>query len=257
MKRLAASFALSGLLVAAAYGEPIEPIRLASTAFDEGRYREAARLAEETGHADSYALAARAVLAEVMCGEGDPPEEMLRRAEALAEAALADDPSHAEGRLQLAIAWSLRVRGLSRSAAWRTGLGTEARALVESVLEDDPDNAFGHGFLAVWHVEVVRRGGSFGAAMMDASLSEGLAHYAKAAELSPGDASLHWQMARALAAHNPRRHRDRIERALAAAAAATGETALEEVMARRAAVLGEALKTLSANDVKRLAAEML
>ncbi|MEM9740870.1 MAG: hypothetical protein AAF829_13505 [Pseudomonadota bacterium] len=260
MKRVAFSLAAAGILSVfshGAHGEAGDYVRQAANAFEQGRFQEAAKLAEANGHADAYAFAARAVLAEAMCGQEQPASEILDRAEMLARAALGDDPEHIEGRLQLAIALSLKARAMSRTRAWQTGYGTEVRDLVEAVLIDDPTNAYAHGFMAVWHVEVVRRGGSIGASIMDASLPEGLGHYATAVELTPDDPGLHWQMARALAAHNPRRHRDKIEAALSAALAANNENALDAVMVRRASVLSQALRTLSANDVKRLARDML
>jgi len=257
MLRFAVLLSVSGMVAISAHGEVRDWARSANSAFAEGRYMEAVRLTERAENADGHALAARAILAEAMCSENGPTAQTLERAEDLARAALEEEPDHVEGRLQLAIVLSLRVREMSRSEAWRTGYGPQARDLVEGVLEDDPGNAYAHGFLAVWHVEVVRRGGSLGAAVMDASLSQGLSHYAEAARLSPDDASLHWQMARALAAHNPRRHRDRIEAALDAAIQARDDTALESVMARRAEVLSEAMVTLDANGVRRLAIGML
>lgn len=257
MLRMSLTLAAGGFFVAMAHGEPNEAVRAASDAFAQGRYQEAASLAETRGHADAYALAARALLAEAMCGEGQPDAALLDRAEWFARGALDQQPTHIEGRLQLAITLSLKARGLSRSQAWRSGYGSEARGLAEAVITDDPGNAYAHGFLAVWHVEVVRRGGSIGAAMMDASLSEALIHYGEASALMPDDPGLHWQMARALVAHNPRRHRDRAEAALAAALAIEPETALDAVMVRRARVLSEAMATQNTEAVKRLAKDML
>jgi hypothetical protein len=257
MLRFAILISLSGMFAVSAHGEVRDWARSANSAFAEGRYKEAVRLTEASENANGHALAARALLAEAMCSDAGPTGQTLDRAEDFARSALEKEPDHVEGRLQLAIVLSLRTREMSRSQAWRTGYGPQARDLVAGVLEDEPGNAYAHGFLAVWHVEVVRRAGSLGAAMMDASLSQGLLHYAEAARLSPDDASLHWQMARALAAHNPRRHRDRIESALDAAIRARGDTALESVMARRAEVLSEALVTLDANGVRRLALGML
>lgn len=257
MKRVFFFVVAGGLIAALAHGEPSDAVRQASDAFAQGRFQEAARMAEASGHADAYALAARAVLADVMCGNGQPDAAMLDRAELLARAALDEEPAHVEGRLQLAITLSLKARGLSRTDAWRSGYGGEARKLVQAVIADDPGNAYAHGFLAVWHVEVVRRGGRIGAAMMDASLDEGLSHYEQAVALLPDDPGLHWQMARALTAHNPRRYRDRIEAALEAALAGGENTALDTVMIRRASILSEALVALDPDAVKRMAEDML
>lgn len=234
------------------------PMRQASAAFSEGRFTDAATLAAaQEGDADALAFAARATLAEAMCGTSEPPAEMLDAAELFARNALAVEPDHIEARLQLAIAMSLRLRPMGLREAMGTGDGGRTRELAEAVIADDPGNSYAHGFLAVWHLEVVRRGGRFGARLMDASLRDGLAHYARAAEAAPGDAALHWQVARALAALNVRRYRAEIDAALTAALAAPIDDRLEAVMADRAARLQAALATQSRRDVERLAEDML
>lgn len=229
----------------------------AGEAYAAGRYADAARIAVVTDTADAYALAARAVLAEAMCGGVQPTDAVLSHAEDLAGAALERDPHHIEGRLQLAIALSLRTRAMTKMQAWQTGLGETARKLAEGVIEDDPGNAYAHGFLAVWHVEVVRRGGNFGAAMMDASLADAFRHYDIAAALSPEDPGLHWQMARALAALDPVRYRSEIDTALERAMATEGQTVLERVMAARARRLSDAFVTGDSQSVEALAASLL
>lgn len=229
----------------------------AITAFHQGAYSQAAYMAEAIGDADSLALAARSVLAEAMCGEGQPAAAVLNRAEQLARGALVLNPDHVEGRLQLAITLSLKARPMSTREAMRSGYGDDAKALTSSVIEDDPDNAYAHAMMAVWHVEVVRRAGAIGSGLIGASVRRGLEHYETAAELSPDDASIHWQMARALTALNARKYRSEIDAALAAAETASLDSALEQTMAERAAILTEALGTMSRRDVEALADTLL
>lgn len=231
--------------------------RAAQTAFQTGQFQQAATLAEKAGNADALALAARALLAKGMCGESQPPAALLAEAEQLAREAVALDPDHVEGRLQLAIALSLKARPMSTREALRSGLGGASRELAESVLSDDPTNAYAHGLMAVWHVEVVRRGGPLGSAMMGASVRKGLGHYRQAVRLKPGDASMHWQMARALAALDARKYRAEIDAALSEALAAPAGDALERVMAERAAYLAAALDRQTPREVQALAERML
>lgn len=228
------------------------------TAFNDGRYSEAASLARVEATPDSLAFAARSLLAEAMSApDHTPPEPLMLEAEALARRAVELAPNHIEGRLQLAIALSLRARSMSVREARKSGFGSQAKILAEAVLEEDPDNAYGHGFLAVWHVEVVRRGGSFGSAVMGASVRKARAHYARAIEENPDDASVHWQYARALSALNTRKYRSEIDAALAAAFAATCETQLEHLMQARAEELQTALITQNRREVEALAEQML
>lgn len=257
MLALAAGLILSAPATGQAPVAPGLTAQNLQAAFAQGRFAEVAREAQRLDSADARALAARALLAEAMCGEGEPSPELIAHAEREARAALALQPDHVEGRLQLAIALSLKVRPLSNREAWRSGEGEVARDLAEAVLADDPGNPYAHGLLAIWHVEVVRRGGRFGAGLMGASIDRGFAHYRQAVMLAPGDASIHWQMARALAAHDPKRYQDDIRAALDAALAAPCDDALETVMAARAELLRDAFETGGRKHAARVARTLL
>ena len=227
-------------------------------AFDEGRYEDAAALAETQATPDHLAFAARSLLAEAMSSpDYEPPAALLNTAEMKAREALDLDPNHIEARLQLAIALSLKARPLSNREGMRTGYGKDAKTLADGVLEDDPDNSYVHGFLAVWHLEVRRRGGSIGASVMGASVRKGREHYQKAIDIEPGDASLHWQYARALAALNSKKYKAEIIQALQASIDCETESTLEDVMKDRARILLTALEKDSRKTAERVAAQML
>lgn len=250
----------AGLVIAAlltAPGARADDAEMAEAYFTSGEYDLAVSEAATQGDADACAFSARALLAKAMSGEGDPPEALLYNALDEADAALALDSAHIEGRLQRAIALSLIIRPMSVREARRTGWGEEARDLAEAVLEDDPDNTYAHGFLAVWHIEIVRRGGPIGAMVLGASLDDARAHYAVAIAQAPHDASVHWQYARALAALNARKHRDEINAALDAAAASPVDSVLEGVMQARAAVLQAEMTMKDYRQAEKLAVEML
>ena len=106
-------------------------------------------------------------------------------------------------------------------------------------------------------IEVVRRGGSLGSAVMGASVKKGRQHYQNATRINGDDASTHWQYARALAALNARKYRHEIDTALTAAIEADASTALERVMQARAKKLQFALENQKRRAVEKLAAEML
>jgi hypothetical protein len=229
----------------------------ARDAFVAGEYDAAfAGVAADHGP-DACAFGARTLLAKAISGETQPPEALLMAALGEAESALAVQPGHIEGRLQKAIALSLLARPMSLRDARDSGYGEAARQLAESVLADDPQNAYAHGFLAVWHIEVLNRGGFLGAMMMGASVDAAEAHYAAAMAASPGDASLHWQYARALAALSAWRYRKQITTALDAALAAPVDSELERVMQARARTLSSAMATGTSRDVETMAKLML
>jgi len=212
--------ALFFLLLPWAHAQPEEAL----TAYTAGQYETAARLGQADESAAGYALAARAVLAGgVLETDVEPSVALLRRAQML-----------------------------------RTGYGGRARDLALSVLDDEPDHAYAHGFLAVWNIEVLRRGGRLGALVMGASLEQGRYHYAKAIEVAPDDGALHWQWGRVLAATNPKKYQGEIDRALAASVASQRDDALEGVLQMRAVDLQDRLvgeKDLDA--IKAYAASLL
>ena len=146
---------------------------------------------------------------------------------------------------------------MSLGDARASGYGPKARALAEAVLADDPANHYALGFLAVWHVEVHRRGGSLGAAVMGASLKTARKSYAEAVRLAPEDAGLRWQWARALAAFDAKKYHSEIEAELEAALAIDPATELDRVMQDRAATLLQAVETQKTREIEETALGML
>lgn len=232
-------------------------IASADAAFRAGRYDLALVEAAALATADSDAFRARTILAKAMCADREPDTGLIHDALAAAEAALRKDADHEEGRLQKAIALSLLTRPMSLSEANESGYGPKAKALAEGVLADDPANHYALGFLAVWHVEVHRRGGNLGAAVMGASLKSARKYYAEAVRLAPEDAGLRWQWARALAAFDAKKYRAEIEAELDAALAIDPSTALDRVMQDRAEALLEVVHSAKTRDIEKTAQGML
>ena len=227
-------------------------------AYTEGRYAEARTLALQDPTADRYAFSARSLLAEaISMSDFAPAKTLLLDAKKHAEQALALEASHTEARLQLAIALSLEARTLGLREAWRSGHVRRAQRLALEVIEDDPQNAYAHGFLAVWHLEVRRRGGRFGASMMGASVKQARRHYHAARALRPNDAGLHWQFARSLAALDTARYKTEIETALTASQKSLAETALDRLMQERAVLLQGMMLNEPLKYAERQAGKML
>lgn len=242
--------ALVSLAVAAATLAPLtfpafaHPISSAlAEKFARGAYMEAAREAEANASADDLAFAARSLLAYCMTGSGQPDAAIIDRARQNSEHALRLAPDLNEARLQLAIALALKSRPMDAMAAWNAGYGEKGRKLAEQVLKSDPANIYALGFLAVWNIEVQRRGGGMGSWMMGASLDKARDYYAAAANLAPDDIGLHWQYARALVSLDAKKYGNEAMNALNRAAAANAGDYLERVMQQRAADLASALKS--------------
>ena len=225
--------------------------------FESGRFEKAISSFSDTNSADSLAFMARTLLAKGMCGTEQPSTDLLNEAESYARKAIAIDSQHVEGQMQLAISLSLKARPLSTRAAMRTGYGDEAKALAEAVLEIDPNNTYAHGFMMVWNIEVVRRGGALGSRIMGASVKKARKHYDQAIASSPDDASIHWQYARALAALNVKKYRGDIDSALEQALSATPDDYVERVMISRALELNKLLDVLQTKQIEEWAENML
>ncbi len=230
----------------------------AVSAYEAGDYTRVVTLTQTSQQAGDLALSARAVLAGAMSTQmGEPAISALKQAETLAQKAIELDERHVEARLQLAIALSLQARPMSNRQAMRSGLGQKSRDIARDILAEDPNNIYAHGLLAVWHMEVLRRGGRIGAQIMGASRKSAQRHYASAAAVAPDDGALHWQWARVLAATNAKKYASEIEQALEASVSATPNDALEEVMQARAARLRVAMETGDFSAAKALAIRLL
>lgn len=210
--------------------------------FANGDYLDAARRAEADATADDLAFAARSLLAQCMTADHEPDLTLVGRAETDARKALQLAPEQEEALLQLAIALSLRSREMNLIDAWNAGYGSQGRDLAAQVLAKDPGNYYAHGFLAVWNLEVRRRGGALGGKLLNANVAEGQRQYEEAARLAPDDAGIHWQFARALVALDARRYGAEAEGILDRAIASGAEGHVQAVMRVRAQKLAGALK---------------
>jgi len=146
---------------------------------------------------------------------------------------------------------------MSNREAMRAGLGQKARDHAEAIIVEDPENAYANALLAIWNMEVLRRGGRIGARIMGASSRAARAHYATASNAAPDDGALHWQWARVLATMNAKKYRSEIQTALTASIAASTNDALEGVMQARARRLQALMESEDYTEAKALAASLL
>ncbi|MDZ4776536.1 MAG: hypothetical protein SGJ23_07090 [Alphaproteobacteria bacterium] len=192
MRRLCLAFAALCLTV------PNAAAQSAREAYESGAFLDAAAIAEADGGADDLALAARALLAEVVTGDPADMDGLLARAEANARRALARDGDNTEARLQLAVAIGMKGRRATIAEAMQKGYAHEGRTLVRAAVRDAPREAWAHALNGGWNIEVVRRGGSVGAAYFGASVAAGRAAFERARDLAPDDPLIAYQYAVAL-----------------------------------------------------------
>lgn len=200
-----------------------------------GEFLEAARAGAAVDSAPALALAARALLARSMFNPlTEPDAPLLEAAQSRAEAAIALDPSSVEARLQLAAALGMRARLLSNADALRLGLAPRAQGLILDVVRRAPNDPWAQAMLGSWNLELVRRGGPFGAGLLGASMEAGQGALDRALALAPNDPSILMACAGTLLTLNPTRYGVRAETLLSRAGAATPRDAFERLVVQQA-----------------------
>lgn len=153
-----------------------------------GHFEAAAAQAETLKTADAYALAAEALLSEVMLGQAKKNKKQAKRARKLAEAALDRDPMHQNGRLQYAIADGFVTRETGDVSAWMKKLPQKTYQVVQDYRRDFPTDPRGDALLGAWHLAIARKAGDDNARKwFDASVEDGMALYEAALVKAPDD----------------------------------------------------------------------
>ncbi len=158
----------------------------AQQAYAEGRWSDAADLAQSAGGAEGYAFAAGALIAQLMVEADHPDRESLAStALDLTEEAYRIDDEHVDARLRLATALGYRGRYMSSMGAYIRRIPQRGRSLIEETVEEYPDHAWAVGMLGAWHLEVARRGGDRGMRTLNASIDAGIGYYTQSIAMDP------------------------------------------------------------------------
>jgi hypothetical protein len=209
-----------------------------------GQYAQAAAAGEAEGDAAGFAVAARAILAQMV--QTHPCLECAQHAERDARRAIALDPKLADGHLLLAASLGAQGRIEGILVARAHDYPGQAKTQIDAALAADPGNCFAIAGEGGWNIEVVRIGGETLARWIyGARLDTGMADFAKAFACAPDNPALRYQYALTLSAFDPVRYRGQIEDALTRAATAKPATAFETFLQGRAR---ELLAALKAND---------
>lgn len=207
-----------------------------ASAYDRARWAEVIELGEKANTAASLTMAARAACASLLVhatGLG-PPRKRAEHAVQLAQRALALDPQLVEAHLQYATALGLYSRLIGHVSAARQGIAGKTRNAAERAIALAPEAPWGYAYLGVWHLEVINVAGGIGARLVGANMNEGLRLMDRAVALSPPDPLVFYQIALALAANDPKKHRARIDRVLTLALSNAPHDAFESYMVEQA-----------------------
>ena len=158
----------------------------AELAFTEGRFVEAADIAEALETSAGYALAAKslAVYGHYVATGEDERDEVIDRAIRMGEEAVRADSTNAEAHFQSAHAVGRYAQTVGTMTALREGLGGKVRDLLEAALAINPDFAEAHLALAGWHADVAAAG-RVARWMYGGNREEAIAHYERTMELEP------------------------------------------------------------------------
>ena len=183
-----ARFAVVGnfvILAAGLVGANAQSIDEARTAFEEGRFLEAADLAEALGTSGGYALGAQslAVYGHHVATEDDRTA-FLERAMRLGEEAVRADSTNYEAYYQSAHAVGRYAQNVGIMTALRRGLAGRVRGLLEATLDISPDFAEAHMAFGGWHADIARAG-RIARFLYKGKREEAVIHYERALELAP------------------------------------------------------------------------
>ena len=184
---LAAALGVLSLSGEATAGQSIDSAR---AAYEDGRFVEAADIAESIGTPEAYVLAARSLSVHAYYEASDEDwEAVVHRAMRMGEEAVRADSSSAEAYFSLVTAVGRYAQGKSAWTALREGLGGRIKDLLETVLEIDPDHIEAITALGCWHADVAAEG-RIARMVYGASREEAVALFDRALALAPDDKDL-------------------------------------------------------------------
>ena len=193
-----------------------EPIHEARAAFTEGRFVDAARIAEALGTSRGFALAAESLTIHAhFIASKDEKEALFQRAAGLARQAVRADPGNADAHLQLAHVIGRHAQAIGSLEAANRGYAGQIREATETALQLNPDMAAAHLSLGLWHAEIVGAVGSLlGYLTYGARARDAVASFERALELAPDAKAVYVEYATGLLALDENEHREKARRLL-------------------------------------------
>ena len=181
LARLAATASLM-VLAADASAQSIDEAR---SAYADGRFVEAADLAEALGTSEGYALAAQslAVYAHYEASE-EEWEAIIERAQRMGEEAVKADSTNPDAHYQSAHAVGRYAQRVGAWTALRQGLAGKIRDLLEATLALDPDYVDANLALGGWHADIDAEG-FMARRMYGGKKEEAVRLFERALELAP------------------------------------------------------------------------
>lgn len=224
-------FACAFSLAGAAHADSLAAAR---TAYAEGRFLEAAELAQALGTSEGYVLASNSVERHgSYVAEKAERQALYERAMQLGQEAIRLDAANAWAHLQTAQAVGLYAETLGGLKAGRY-VGN-VRDGMEKALELDPTLADAAYSLGSWHAGVVGNAGGMIARMAyGATGKQAITYFDRALELGPQLKEARYEYAKGLLALNPRRNRERARELFNQAIALPSKDAVDRILHEKA-----------------------
>lgn len=148
-----------GCLVLLATDAGAQSLEDARSAYVEGRFLEAAELAEALGTSDGYALAAQSLAIHAhYFATDDEWEELVDRAIEMSDEAIRADSTNAEAHYQAAHAVGRYAQGIGAFTALRQGLAGRIRERLDAAIRLDPYLWEARLALGGWHADIAAEG---------------------------------------------------------------------------------------------------
>ena len=222
---------IGALVLAGTTVQADDPLAAARTAYAEGRFLEAADLAQAVGTSAGYALATDCVAKHGFhLAADDEKEALYERAMRLAEEAVRLDADNPEAYLQTAHAVGRYSEGLGPMKALRGGYPGQVRKALEKALELDPDMVGAEVSLGGWHATIVGGAGGLMARMLGATRKRAVKHFDRGLELAPGLKEAYFEYANGLLTINRKRDREQARKLLARSIEIAPKDAFEQIL---------------------------
>ncbi len=220
-----------------------QSIRSAQTAYEEGRFTDAARAGEILGTSEGYALAAASLTIHAYHIAGDDEKEaLLRHAVELARKAVHANSDNADAHLQLARAVGRYAQVVSPFLVAGRGYAEQVHESTEKALQIDPDMVSAHLSLGRWHAELISAMGPLMARMIyRARARDAIAAFERALELAPRAKAVPLEYALALLALDEKGNHARVHDLLVRTVRIPARNAYEQILHDMAVKYLEAL----------------
>ena len=162
-----------------------QSIEEARAVYAEGRFMEAADLAQGLDTSEGYALAADSLaIYSYYVAPDSEKEGLFRRATELAHQAIRLDATNPEAHLQLAHAMGRHAQVIGILEVLNESYASQVRNAIQEALRLAPDMAAAHLSLAAWHAGAVSTAGFLAGLLYGANEEDALAHFERALELA-------------------------------------------------------------------------